>query len=446
MQGDSVNNSGIKKMRTPNTAQHEIELKVLCACDYPGRVGPWSLSAISVLAITFLLAVPLVPFSESIALPDNLEPGWTACNSLAQHNVSVTKGSAPSKYQQCLDTYLYPPAQMTGSSTISYSLLGLGPQPYPREKLVTQGNESALVYFKGASIEAAELYHVPITSLDPPGLVRIDNQSLAFSVNDLLKFSAVVTNIGSQPMTLQVRIGGSDSAFSFGNFTIGGVNWMGANPVICPTTLAPNSQCLASYQAESNPGRNVTQFHLTVEVIGKEGNQSFLYQQRFVMPNPYTGQVNAEWVAAFMRSVNGARNGTSLQESKQLDDFAQMRFKTSVSSYTIANYGFIADYDKLFPLSGPQVGEATLFPGTYLPGQYASVLQQSAPGHWSILVDPTYTKYGYFVGEGPTVVARDPCPVTEFPSGGANMTEYLTSHGCAYDIVQGPWVVIEVEN
>jgi hypothetical protein len=61
-------------------------------------------------------------------------------------------------------------------------------------------------------------------------------------------------------------------------------------------------------------------------------------------------------------------------------------------------------------------------------------------------MDATYSKFGYFVGDGPTVVAREPCTVTEFPSGGLNETAYLASHGCGYDIVQGPWVVIEVGN
>jgi hypothetical protein len=96
-------------------------------------------------------------------------------------------------------------------------------------------------------------------------------------------------------------------------------------------------------------------------------------------------------------------------------------------------------------LAGPQVGETTLFPAAFLPAQYASVLPQSAPGHWSVLIDPTYSKYGYFIGEGPTVVPREPCSVTEFP-GGVNMTEYLTSHGCAYGVVQGTYLVIEVGN
>jgi hypothetical protein len=395
-----------------------------------------SVSAISAFVLIFILVAPVVPFSASITLPGNLKPGGLACHSIDK---------------ACFEKYSYPPAQITGSSTVSYSLLGVGPQPYPREKLVVQGNESALIYFKRASIEAAELYYAPIASLNPPGVVRIENQSLDFSENDLLKFSATVMNISPESMTLYVRITGSGGAFG-GNNTIDGINWIGAQYAQCApsrqllASLEPDSRCVASYQAESNPDRNATQLHFTVEAVGKVGGRWFLYQQQFVLANPYTGHVNAGWVAAFMRSVNSARNGTSLHEDKSLDDFAQIRFKASLSNFTIANYGFEADYHKFFPAIGPQVGEDVLFTGKYLPTQYASVLSQTAPGHWSVLMDATYSKFGYFVGDGPTVVAREPCTVTEFPSGGLNETAYLASHGCGYDIVQGPWVVIEVGN
>jgi hypothetical protein len=172
---------------------------------------PWKrrtllpLSAISAFALIFLFVVPVVPFSASIAIPYNYEPGWDAC-----HLIKATNATLEAKYQQCLEDHLYPAAQMSGSSTISYSLLGLGPPPYPREKLVTQGNTSVLVYFKGASIEAAEYIGIfPNASLNPPGMVKIENESLRLDTNDLLAFSAVVVNTGPNPMTLIVRTAGS---------------------------------------------------------------------------------------------------------------------------------------------------------------------------------------------------------------------------------------------
>ncbi len=309
--------------------------------------------------------------------------------------------------------------------------------------LVTQGNDSALVYFRGGSIEAAENYpFFQISSLNPPGLVIIGNASLYLDSSNFLQFSAVVGNISPESIALQVRIEGS-GAFDTNN-TIDGVTWMGGESIGCPHTLAPKSTCVASTLSLSSTGGNLTQLHFTVEALGKIGNQRFLYQQRFVLTNPYTGQVDAEWVAAFMRSVNAARSGAGLQEDKTLDSFAQMRFQTSISNFTIANYGFNVDYTKFFSPPAPQVGETTLFVGKYLPTQYASVLRTTAPGHWAILMDPAYTKFGYFVGFGPTVITREPCAVTEFPNAGANMTQYLTSHGCAYDIIQGPYVIIEV--
>ena len=394
----------------------------------------------------------MVPFSASITIPFNYEPGSASCKSpLPPQPLLTANASARAEYQQqeqqyqqCITKYLYPPAQMNGSSTISYKLLGLGPHPFPREELVTQGNDSVVVYFKGESIEAAEYYLVPVKSLNPPGLVKIENASLNLDNNDFLQFSAVVVNISPELMALQVRMSGT-GVFD-ANSTSNGIILMGGGSVGCPRSLAPKSECLASISSLSSTGGNLTQFSFTVEVVGGVGGQWFLYQQHFVLANPYTGLVNAEWVAAFMRSVNTARNGTTLQEEKSLDDFAQIRYKTSISNFTISDYGFSADYSRFFSAVGPQVGEDALFTGKYLPAQYASVLSQTAPGHWSVLMGATYTKYGYFVGEGPTVVAREPCPVAEFPNEGVNETAYLTSHGCGYDIVQGPWVIIEVGN
>jgi hypothetical protein len=395
-------------------------------------------AVITAFALVFLFVVPLVSYSVLVPVPFNYKPGADSCNL-----IKVSNSTLEAEYQRCLAKYLYPPAVMTSSSTIAYKLLGLGAPPYPREKLVTQGNDSALVYFKGASIEAAENFQVPITSLNPTGLATVENASLYLDENDFLQFSAVVVNDSPQPITLSVRIQGS-GAFST-NATINGITWIGGLSVGCPSILGSKSECTAStLYPSTSTGGNLTQFHFIVEVLGKVGGRWFLYQQQFLLPNPYNGQVNAEWVAAFMRAVNIARIGASLQEDKTLDDFAQLRFETSTSNFTIANYGFNEDYNKFFPTPGPSVGETTLFVEKYLPAQYASVLQQTAPGHWSVLTDPTYTKFGYFVGEGPTVIAREPCAVTEFPSAGANMTQYLASHGCAYDIVQGPWLIIEV--
>ena len=78
--------------------------------------------------VTFLFVVPVVPFSASITLSGNLKPGGSVC-----HSIDKT----------CFEKYSYPPAQIKGSSTVSYSLLGVGPMPYPNEELVVQGNESA---------------------------------------------------------------------------------------------------------------------------------------------------------------------------------------------------------------------------------------------------------------------------------------------------------------
>ncbi|MGA2199493.1 MAG: hypothetical protein ABSG45_06105, partial [Nitrososphaerales archaeon] len=77
------------------------------------------------------------------------------------------------------------------------------------------------------------------------------------------------------------------------------------------------------------------------------------------------------------------------------------------------------------------------------PLEYVSILQQSAPGHWTVLTNPSYTRFGYYIGYGPTIIVSQPCPVTEFP-GGQNIPALLASQGCQFHIEQTVWLVIEV--
>ena len=119
---------------------------------------------IATLVALSLLLVQIVPYSISFTMPNAFRPdGLTTCNKLFGGRAIVNFTA----YQQCLDNYRYPPANITGRSAIPYALLGLGPPPFPREYLITQGNTSAILYFRGGSIEAAESYFVPVTSPGP---------------------------------------------------------------------------------------------------------------------------------------------------------------------------------------------------------------------------------------------------------------------------------------
>jgi hypothetical protein len=167
-----------------------------------------------------------------------------------------------------------------------------------------------------------------------------------------------------------------------------------------------------------------------------------VYQKWFQGLWPATG-ITPNWVASFIQEVNSNRTGPQLAEDQALDAFAQTRFQTQVANYNISNYEFQQDFAKSFPGSSLQIGETTLWPGTDAPFEYATFLQESAPGHWSALTNPIYTHFGYYIGYGPTIVVSQPCSITEFP-GSVNIPNLLASNGCHFTIEQTVWLVIEV--
>jgi len=77
------------------------------------------------------------------------------------------------------------------------------------------------------------------------------------------------------------------------------------------------------------------------------------------------------------------------------------------------------------------------------PYLYATELQGSGPHHWSALVNPAYSQFGYYAGEAPYYEVSANCHVTEVPLGGVNITEYFESHGCEVTpVAKVTWLVI----
>ena len=227
------------------------------------------------------------------------------------------------------------------------------------------------------------------------------------------------------------------------------MNWI-SNPGLpqvqygtpCPDPMAPGVECVASFEAQSetlSPGQT---FGYTVRVTGALGEAGVLYNQWFQGVWP-TKDATPSWVGYFIQQVNSDRTGPKLIENSSLDAFAKVRFQTQLNNYNVSNYGFQQDYAKSFPGSTLQIGETTLWPGTDLPFEYAGFLQESAPGHWSVLTNPAYLQFGYYIGYGPTIIVSQPCLVTEFP-GGQDIPALLTSNGCQFHIEQTVWLVIEV--
>ena len=400
----------------------------------------------AVLIVLFLFFVPIVPYSLS------LQPVSSRLELIPCPGSSVPPG------QKCFTLVPDSPAPtiVVGHAPISYALLSVGAKPFSDYYTVREANSTELFFVKGTSVVAAELVGFPSIELNPQGVLEIQNVSIARGPLGIVNFTASVENVGSSPLT-GVRVGfdvpgnGQNSSTPPGllgaaeNSTKGGLNWVtyaADTDGLCALTLAPGAECRSSYQALNETVTPGKVFGYTVQVTAGLGLQGVVRQQWFQGVWP-TKDVTADWVSYFIQEVNANRTGTGLVENKTLDAFAQARFQTQVANYNVSNYGFQQDFSKSFPGSALQIGETTLWPGTDLPFEYAGFLQESAPGHWSVLTNPAYSQFGYYIGYGPTIIVSQPCPITEFP-GGQNIPALLGSQGCQFHIEQTVWLVIEV--
>jgi uncharacterized protein YkwD len=390
------------------------------------------LAVVAAFVVVLLFVLPIVPYS------------------LTFHPVAVDVirfACGPDNTLTCTSTYSSspPPFTVTGRAALSFSLLGVGTPPFSSTYAFPEGTGSNLFFVRGTNITGAEL--VPFTSyeLNPVGVVAIQNTTVARGPLGIVNFTATVENVGSAPL--------DDVSVGFGvpgngnNATIDGVTWISYADYtftgkICPSTLAPRTDCVASFQAEVEtltPGQT---FGYHVQVSGQLGTEGIVYNRWFQGVWP-TKEATPSWVSYFLQDVNANRTGPKLVENSTLDAFAKVRFQTQVANSNISNYGFQQDFGRFFSGSALQVGETTLWPGTDSPLEYVSILQQSAPGHWTVLTNPSYTRFGYYIGYGPTIIVSQPCPVTEFP-GGQNIPALLASQGCQFHIEQTVWLVIEV--
>jgi hypothetical protein len=396
-----------------------------------------ALAIAAVLVVLFLFVVPTVPYTLSFQIPYDFRPGvGAACNHVPQ-----------ASQEACVESYLYPPVNVTGRASLSYASLGFGIPPFNSSYLITRGNDSALFQISGTKIASAENLGVPVSQIDPPNIIAIENASIARNQFSMVNFSVTVVNIGAKPiehMLVTFDIPGKST-----NFTQGGVTWVQDSGIgcsnggyNCDVALAPGkSSTLSTVPLDQSP-INTKSFEYRIRVTAEVSGSWFIYDKMFEGVWPATG-ITPDWIAAFIQDVNSNRTGQQLTEDQTLDAFAQTRFQTQVANYNVSNYGFQQDYAKAFPGSALQIGETTLWPGTQLPFEYASFLQESAPGHWSVLTDSSYTRFGYYIGYGPSIVVSQPCSVTEFP-GNVNITALLASHGCQFHIEQAVWLVIEV--
>ena len=341
----------------------------------------------------------------------------------------------------CENSYLYPPVNFTERASLSYALFGRGIQPFNSSYVVARGDYSAIFYVSGTKISSAEAFPFEHITLNPSGVVAITSTSVTRDLFGFVNFTATAENVGSQPLE-RVFLGFAVPGNWLYNQTYDGITWSQDNRAQCADTLLPHSTCSASFRALNESIAPGGPFNYRIQVLGADGNTTIVYQEHFQGTWPTKG-VSSYWVSSFIQQVNSNRTGPKLVEDQMLDAFAAARFQTQVANYNVSNYGFQGDYSTSFPGSTRQIGEVTLWPGADSPSGYVSVLQQSAPGHWSVLTNPSYTHFGYYIGYGPTIIVSQPCQVTEFP-GGQNIPALLASHGCQFHIEQTVWLVIEV--
>ncbi|HZW84702.1 MAG TPA: hypothetical protein VFE91_02215, partial [Nitrososphaerales archaeon] len=75
--------------------------------------GPRVMLGVSLLAITgVLLVAPVIPTSQKLTIQGNYQPGADRCLS----------GSINSSSIACLQRYAYPPVELQGLTSLSYSL------------------------------------------------------------------------------------------------------------------------------------------------------------------------------------------------------------------------------------------------------------------------------------------------------------------------------------
>jgi hypothetical protein len=373
-------------------------------------------SVVAVALIVFLF-LPIIPYSVSFTDP-NLDNG---------------QGQLP-------------PISIGGYATPSYSLLGLGSGPYPQAALVSQGGLDYLLHFQGSHISYVEpMVGLPSNAtLNPQGMVKVDNVSITQWAFGLLNFSARLTDVGTKTLW---NLGLSFNYPSFGaNGTLGMFRSYSAPGIACAAVLAPGASCFGSTLLNETTVLLTDQFYqmsleITCDRTSPGPSAPFVYVDTLSLRYPGVG-LNTQWVASFIKEVNAQRNGSALTENNTLDEFAAFRFDSIRAQYQISDYNFTYDYHRFFGQTGPVMEEEILYPSGKDPTTYPTYLKQNAPGHYTGLVDSAYSQFGYFFGTGPSVDIGPGCSATEIPGPNINITQFVISHGCDYVIADEIWFIL----
>jgi len=396
-----------------------------------------------VAALVLLLFLPVVSYTASFADPQNVNPRLFNPCAIAVLN-STGRDEQPD-FQNCYDISALPPSSVKGYASTSYFLTGWPAGPFPSLMLAKQGNSTYLLHFDGPRLSYIERALVgPNATLNPSGVLRIDNVTFSQWAFGMLNFSAHVTNIG--PKTLWGLI------VSFGypaygrNTSLAPVRVYSEQPVTSFTAILPGESLTASVLVNESAALLTDQsYPMTIEVsgfftMGSIGS-TFLYVDTVPVTYPGVG-LNSHWVATFIQTLDQLRNGSLLAENKTLDEFAAFRFDTARSQYQISDYNFTYDYIRFFGSAKPAVLEEILYPLGKDPTTYPGYLKSTALEHYTDLLNSAYSKYGYFFGTGPAVEVGPGCTATEVPGPNINLEQWATSHGCTYVIADEVWFIL----
>jgi hypothetical protein len=159
----------------------------------------------------------------------------------------------------------------------------------------------------------------------------------------------------------------------------------------------------------------------------------------YVVTNGIFQPMNQRWVYQFFANISQQR-GSEYVYCPTLSQFAQIRFNAQISHYEISHYGVHQDDEEY----GIYDAEEVLFPSGS-PSGYASQLEADDPLHWQLLMDNSYTYYGYYIGNGPGIESY--CnPAPEIPGPGINISQYLESKGCTPVTVNATYLIVELDN
>ncbi len=339
------------------------------------------------------------------------------------------------------------PSSVTGRSSLLYWLVGVGEGPFPSVAAVDEGNYTAVVHFNRGAISYWEGPFPAGTDLNPSGVVKITNVTMAQWAFGLINFSASVTNLGSKPIyNLSVIF----RYPTYGrNETVGGLTRYIGPSVVCSSSLNPSSSCTAVMSLPQSQSLLVGEdYPLSVEAWSPGGQTGAAeYAQPFILSESshmrYQGAaLSPQWVNDFIVAVNEKRNTTALTENKTLDEFAAFRYDSIRAQYQISDYNFAQDYARFFGTSHPAVFEEILYPQDQSASTFTDYLHDNAPGHWLGLMNPSFTHFGYFFGIGPSVVIGPGCTAKEIPGPNINITQYVISHGCDYVIADQVWFIL----